>query len=305
MEGPKKTTSMGLLGIVIGILAFFFLSSAVGIIIILISIYYWKKPQLIADSQQGKPPKWYWRLVIPSTPFVEIGAIVCIILIFIGGVFLMFGSVVLLTGSEGGIPPIVSIPIGLAVLIPGIVLAIKVVRQESEDWNNRISNKQIVGRRTTEKKESRKFWAVIILVPIIIVSSMAVTSFISQSMSLPPIGGSSYTFANNTTVIISFIPFEIEQNQNNLLLSNIDLSLSDSNGRIVFNHVTLASFSSGIYSLGLNFTDVDKNDQLSINDYFVLNCSVYPEKEITEPLLTTLTLYIHNGPMILQFFHAF
>jgi hypothetical protein len=301
MEGSKKTTSMSLLGVVIGIIAFFFISIAVGIVIILFSIYYWRKPQLIADSQQGKPPKWYWRLLIPSTPFVEVGAIVCIILIFIGGVFLMFGLVVLLTGSEGSISPIVTIPIGLAILIPGIFLAIKVVKQESEDWNNRISNKQVVvGRPSTNEKESRKFWAVIIIVPIIIVSLMAAQSFISQATSLPLINASYYTFANNTTATINGIPFEIEQNQNNLLISNIDLSLTDSNGQIVFNHVALESFNSGLYSRGFNFTDADRNGRLSNGDYFVLNSTVYPEKKITEPLLTTLTLNIQNGPMIFQ-----
>ena len=297
-NGPRS--SISILGIVVGIVTILFLSIVAGIIIILISIYYWKKPQLISDAQQGKSPKWWWRFIIPSTPFVEFGAIVCILLIFVGGIFLMFGCIVALTDpSSAGISPIISISIGLLLLIPGIILAVKVIKKESEDWRNRILNEPGRLKQPTYKKEGGKFWAIIII-PVIIVSSMAIYSFISQATQLPQMNASYTTFENNTTMTINYIPLELEQDQSMLLLSNIDVSLSDSAGAIVFNRVSLANFESGAYVHGFNFTDADRDGHLSLYDYFILDSVVYPEKDIMSPQLATLTLFIHNDQMIMQ-----
>jgi len=141
---PKPRTMICISGIIIGLIAILFVSYSIGLLIALTSIYFLMKPQ-ITDSSRSGMPKWWWRWLVPSSPVVEVGIIVNMILIFFGGMILLMGIIgSSFPSTEYPFPPIANVIIGLSIIAICIVLSKFLINREADDWHYRIANDEPV-----------------------------------------------------------------------------------------------------------------------------------------------------------------
>ena len=136
---PKYRTAICAFGIIIGVLAILFISIVVGVLIIVTSFYYLKKPGM-ADQRKSGKPSWWWRWLTPSTPSVEVGIIVLLVLLLFGIMMLSMGIIgTSFPSSDFSFPPLANAIIGLLIVIICIPLGLFLYHRESDDYHYRIA----------------------------------------------------------------------------------------------------------------------------------------------------------------------